>query len=797
MTPRQSPDPARGPARLYSKRVTQPLDQLEQSDALSRLQARLAHRYRFERELGRGRISVAFLAHDLTHNRPITIRLVLPHAALSLDAERFLRNLRAAARVEHSRVLPLLDSGEVDLGDGATALYYTVPYVSGESLRERLDRERQLPIAESLRIAADVAGALAATHARGVVHGDVRPEHILLSGGDSAAVLAGLGAADLASDVTYRSPERAAGHPADARSDVYSLGLVLYEMLAGELPGDPVVPLRAGRRPVAEDVELIVAQAIAADSADRFESAGQFADALRDAAAEAGRPVFTTAERPGIRRRFTPRWAFFTASVVALLVLSLWLRYTAVPASQPAQAPPAPNSIAVLPLVNASPDPANDYLSDGLTGELITALETVPGLRVAGRSSSFGFKGTPLDPQQAGRRLGVGAVLEGSVRQSGGRLRVTTHLVSVAQGFDLWSETYEGEVSEIFAVQDEIARAVTRTLRLRLPVGAAPTSAPRTRLDAYRAYLSGRALALSPTDETIPAATTAFESAIALDSAFAPAWVSLAEARAGEMVRGLRPTKEIAPLARTAAEGALALDSTSARARTALGLVLFHRDWKWADAERQFQQAIALNPDLVEVHHWYSHLLTALGREDESLTESRRALALSPMDPELTTHLGWHYLMAGEYGQADTALARAVSLDPGNPDAHYLLAVLAGVRGDYVSADAHLARIPAPAADRPRIRTEVGRVQALAGQTEGAKRVYDGLRESAMTGFVPSYDLAVLLLAMGDESRALALLDESAADRDASVVYLRSDPRLERLRGDRRFARVVRRLGLP
>ena len=456
--------------------MTQSLGQLEHADALSRLQARLAHRYRFERELGRGRTSVLYFGQDLTHNRPITIRLVLPHAALSLDSERFLRELRAAARVDHSRVLPLLDSGEVDLGDGARAIYYTVPYVSGESLRDRLDRERQLPIAESLRIAADVAGALAASHARRVVHGDVRPENILLSGGDSVAVLAGLGAGGLTPDSPYRSPEQLSGNLSpDARGDVYSLGLVLYEMLAGELPGDPVVPLRAGRRPVAEDVELIVAQAIAPDPADRFESAAQFADALSGAAAEAGRHVFTTAERPGMRRRFTPRWAFFTTSVVTLLIVSLWLRYRAAPISDPAPAPPPPNSVAVLPLVNASPDPASDYLSDGLTSELITAFETVPGLRVADPSSSFGFKGTPLDAQQAGRRLGVGAVLEGSVRQAGGRLRVTTHLVSVAQGFDLWSETYEGDVSEIFAVQDEIARAVTRTLRLRLP------SAPRRR----------------------------------------------------------------------------------------------------------------------------------------------------------------------------------------------------------------------------------------------------------------------------------------------------------------------------
>jgi serine/threonine-protein kinase len=558
-----------------------------------------------------------------------------------------------------------------------------------------------------------------------------------------------------------------------------------------------MVPLRAGRRAVAEDIELIVAQATAGEPADRFQSAAQFADALGTAAADAGRPMFTTAERPAFRRtRLSPRWAFFTTAVMGLLGVTLWLRYTAPPAVAPSEAPP-PNSVAVLPLANASPDTANDYLSDGLTSELIDALGTVPGLRVAGESSSLLFNGGQLDAQQAGRRLSVGAVLEGSVRQAGDRFRVTAHLVSVAQGFDLWSETYEGEASEIFAVRDEIAKAVTRTLRLRLPVGAAPTPAPRTTLGAYHAYLAGRALAARGSDEALPAAIASLETAIGLDSSFAPAWTALAEARAREMVRGLRPTKEAASLARAAAATALALDSTDARARTMLGLVLFQRDWKWAAAENEFKRAIALDPDLPDPHHWYSHLLTALGRKDESLSESRRALDLSPLDPRLTVHLGWHYLMAGEYERADTVLSRAVALDPGDADAHYLLALVAAARGDFALAEAHLARVPLPASASPRVRAEVGRVEALAGRPDEARPILEELRQTARSGFVPSYELAILWAAMGDPGQALVLLDEAAADRDADLVYLRVDPRLERLRGDRRFARAVRRLGLP
>ncbi|MBA3260075.1 MAG: hypothetical protein H0T68_11500, partial [Gemmatimonadales bacterium] len=403
----------------------------------------------------------------------------------------------------------------------------------GESLRARLDREGQLPVAESLRIAADVAAALAAAHARGTVHGDIRPENIQLSDG-----------------ATHLSPERANGHPSlDRRSDVHSLGLVLYEMLAGEPPPDPMPPL-AGRRAVAEEVELIVAQAMARNPADRFESAADLAEALNSAAASADRTGFTTGERIALRRRVTPRWSFFTASVVGFLGVSLWLRFTApAPSKPPALA--RLNSIAVLPLVNASPDTANEYFSDGITRELIASLGSVPGLRVVGPASSFAFKRSQLDAQQAGQRLGVGAVVEGSVRQSGGRLRVTAHLVSVAQGFDLWSETYEGGTADVFTVQDQIARAIAGALRPRAASDSAiPVRSPRTDLDGYRAYLAGRALSARPTAETVPAAIAHFAIAIGLDSAYAPAWAALAEAHTQEIILGMRPTEEAGPLAR-------------------------------------------------------------------------------------------------------------------------------------------------------------------------------------------------------------------------------------------------------
>jgi serine/threonine-protein kinase len=421
----------------------------------------------------------------------------------------------------------------------------------------------------------------------------------------------------------------------------------------------------------------------------------------------------------------------------------------------------------------------------------------VPGLRVAAPSSAFALKGRSEDPRIAGRRLNVGTVLEGSVRVANDRLRVSVHLVSVSEGFDLWSETYERLPADVFAVQNEIAQSVVAAMRVPGARPQPPVPAPTSSLDAYTAYLRARHAIGRPGASGPSRAAGLFQEAIRLDSSFAPAWAGLAAAHAQRAIaEGARPADAM-PAARTAAIRALALDSTLAVAHTTLGLVRFLYDWDWNDAESAFRRALIINPNRPEVHHWYSHLLVALGRSDEALVHGRRAEELTPLDPETIAHLGWHHLYAKRYADARESLDRALAVDSSLAATRYHLGLLAEVQGDYELAESHyrgaLDRAPADI----EALASLGRTHALDGRPDEARAALARLDSLSAERYVSPYLLAGIAEALGDKRRAFAWLEEAVADRAGQLVYLKTDPRLDRLRGDRRFARIRRSVGLP
>ena len=746
-----------------------------------RLQRALADRYRFERELGRVGPVAAYQARAHDGDRPVALKVIDPARVAVAGAARLLRDIRGASRVAHAHLLPLVEAGVVSTESG-DAVFYALPFLAGETLRARLDRDLRLPVPEALAVAEDVAAALGAVHERGLAHGGVAAESVVLAGGQ--AQLGDLGVAAALDDAEPTPGE-----------DIAALGRLLYEMLAGApVSADGAAPpLRAGRAGIPEEVELTVAQMLAPPG-ERYATAEDARLALRKAAAAArlvSLPGAITGERHALRQGVPARWTVFTFAVLGLLCLSLWLKYQA-PALAPAAPPPVrPRSIAVLPFINSTPDTANRHLSEGLSRELIGAFGRIPGLRTAASGSAFWFAAPRMDPREAGRRLGVDAVLYGTMRPAEGRLRVRAHLLSVRDGFDLWAETYDRGVGQLGRLEEEIVRTVAGVLRF--PPGP-PLAAVAALPDARGAYLRGLHDAAQGASGL---AIERFGEAVRLDSAFAPAWAALAAEWLRAGVRdGVRPS-ESAGRARDAALRALALDSTIAEAHGVLGAVRFLHDWDWDAAETSLRRSLALNPSLAEGHLRLGHLLLSTGRVDEAVEEGRRALELSPLDPEVRVDLARQYLHLGDYMRAEEEVERAALLDAGTPGIDLLRGIIAGTTGRYEAAIGPLERATTDTARADEAVATLGWVYALAGRREEAREAQLTLGRAAATRWVSPYDLAFLAEVLGDRRAAFAALDRAAAARDRGLVDLRIDARMDRLRVDRRFDALARRIGLP
>ncbi len=497
-------------------------------------------------------------------------------------------------------------------------------------------------------------------------------------------------------------------------------------------------------------------------------------------------------------RRVPARWAVFSAAVLSLLVASLWLRATTPNRGRPLPAALRASSVAVLPFVNTSPDVADDYLGYGIAAELTRTLTEVRGIQVGPSSSAFAPRQVQADPRIAGRRMGVAAVLMGSVRRSADRLRVTARLVDVDEGFDIWSEAYERQTSELLDIEREIRGAVAGALRT--PLTSDSTSAgfrPTTSVQAYDAYLAGRYELDHPAPGSARRAQAHLTRAVRLDSAFARAHAALAEAH---MLRGgtdaVSPLMAI-PLAKASVTRALELDSTLAQAHATLGTIRFVFDRDWGGAERQFRRALALEPEAAELYPPYARYLLAMGRIDESRSFIERALQLSPLSPAFTHQLGWHYLHVRQYDRARETLQRALVMDSTTWRVSLDLGLLEHAAKNYPAAAAHLQSAEASAPQRAELLAAVAQLQAAQGKAEEAKALLAQLQASATDRYISPYLVASVQGALGQRSAAFASLDRAVKERAELVAYLRIDLRVDSLRTDRRFARLLRQLRLP
>lgn len=775
-----------------------------------RLKAALANRYTIEQKLGEGGMAKVYLAYDVKHHRRVALKVLLPELAAVLGAERFLNEIRVTANLHHPNIVQLYDSGEAD-----GYLYYVMPVVEGESLRDKIDRERQLSVEQAVSITRTVAHALDYAHRREIIHRDIKPDNIMLHEGTPMVADFGIAlAVDQAGGdritatglsvgtPSYMSPEQASGdREAQPSTDIYALGSVLYEMLTGDPPftgsnvqaviakviGEKPAKLRTIRDAVPEYVEAAVDKALAKVPADRFENIKAFADAL---AAETPTTSVARPEPPPRWLRVAPSAVVVAVALVAWTILARGGQ-TSLSDSRAATTAgsdmayldladdPRP-AIAVLPFDDMSPEGDQEYFSDGISGEILAVLSKIRGLRVAARSSAFTYKGRHSDLRQVGKELGVPYLLDGSVRKEGNQLRISAELVSASDGFVVWSQTYERRLENVFAIQSEIAGAIADSLRVPLGLSQEELVLPAHDMAAYDLYLNARA-AMRGRGAGVGEAVRLFQAAVARDSMWAPAWAGLAEAHAlnplytglgGESTDSAFWSRSLA-MAEAAARRALQLDPRNASARVALGGV--HRDrWEWEDGEREFLRALDLDPDSEEAHLQYAELLWGMGRLDESLRETGRALALDRAPIFLDAH-GFVLHMNGRLEEAEAMLEEGLAIDTAG-HVHFLRTVLANL----MLFDG-------------RYREAIDRFSSYLNDSVGFRLLGEALESGDATRLPQSAGRghAQALMLLGEPDRALDVLEGIVFAMPFRVSYEIWDPILAPIWDTQRFQEVI------
>jgi serine/threonine-protein kinase len=779
--------------------------------------ADIGGRYAVERELGRGGMATVYLARDLKHDRLVAIKVLRAELAHLLGPERFLREIEIAARLQHPLILPVFDSGVVMPGAGGAeqCLWYAMPFIAGDSLRDRIVRERQLAVEEAVRIADEVAQALGCAHAQGVVHRDIKPENILLS--DGHAIVADFGIARAIDATassrltetglalgtpTYMSPEQAAGEGSvDGRSDIYALGCVLYEMLAGQPPFtgttsqsirarhaiDPVPSLRSVRSTVTRALESVIQRALSKVPADRFASAEEFAAALKS-----GHAIPAAGRRPS--KLLLGGAATAAVGLMLLAIVRGSVNSTPKPASTGTI-----KSLAVQPFTNLTGDTAQIYLAKGLTEQLVTSLAQLNALRV------INLRDTKEVTVQLVKKLSLDAVLAGSLQRVGNTVHITVQLNSATTNQALWAQGYDGELSGILDLQARVARSVadkigtsmTRQERAQL-TAERPAVSPA----AYEAYVRGIYFQQKVTKPDLTKSIGYFQQAIDVDPAYAAAWAGLAQSYNLLGYYSVESPAKVFPQGRAASLRALELDSTLAGAHAALATNDFFYGWDFIAAEREFRRALEVDPTGSQgrggwdSHGGYGLFLTAMNRTEDAIAELKRAQELDPLTAIRNAAIARPYYNARRYAEAIAQSRKTLELDSTFSRAHYWL----GLSYEQLSRPADAIReLENTVAHAPisLYQGALGHAYAIAGQREKASRVLRELQAESDSSYVSPFDIATIYAGLRERSKTFEYLEKAFQQRVPYLVYLAVDPHFDAFRSDPGFRDLLHRIGLP
>jgi serine/threonine-protein kinase len=750
---------------------------------------RTIRHYKILERLGSGGMGVVYRAEDTRLERIVALKF-LP-ASLSRDPvakSRFMQEARAASALDHPNICNIHSIEETEDGQ----IFIVMAYYEGETVKQKLERG-PLPLAEAVDIALRVVEGLARAHESHIVHRDIKPANVIRTN-DGGTKILDFGMAKLAavSDIVrsaprsssagsagdvdatktdafmgtpvYMSPEQTRREPVDRRTDIWSVGVILYEMTTG-------------RRPFEGKTAASVARAILRIEPEPL-------TASRPEAPEALREIVGKA----MVKRPEQRYQHLDNMLVDLRMLHRQL-----------EGPGATRSLAVLPFANLSADVEQEYFCDGMAEEIINALTHVEGLRVVPQTSSFAFKGKQADVREIGRKLNVAAVLDGSVRTSGNRLRIVAKLINATDGYQIWSESYDREMEDVFAIQEEIAQAIVNAHPLQL---LGQRIAPRVRrhtqdLQAYTLYLKGRFHWSKRTEEELNRGIDYFEQAIARDPGYALAYAGVADCYNMLGFYCALPPGDSFPKAKSNAVKALELNDGLAEAHTSLAFATLLYDWDWSSAEKGFLRAIDLKPDYPTSHHWYSEYLLLMGRTDEALAAARTVLESDPLSLLINTLMGWAYYYSRDFDCAVTKLEEVLELEPQFVPAHLWLGLAQLQRSESDRAVATFQKAVEISEDSPLMFCGLGRAYAVSGKASDAEMVLDWLEVEKARSYVPSYYVAAIHAGLGRTDETFAWLDKARDRHDHWLVYLNVDPIWDGLRADPRFAELARRIGLP